>query len=112
MKDLIGFGADCEHRIPNIELNMPLYAILRENTKILDILLESGVSMDYHIHHKPVAPKIKKMSSEIDEVHQKHERWRRLRKWLKLEETIKEKASNPVKDLNHNLQRLLIENYY
>ena len=52
-----------------MEYNMPLYAILRDNTKILDILLESGVSMDYHIHNKPVTPKIKKMSTEIDLVH-------------------------------------------
>ncbi len=67
------------------------------------------------------------MSNEkIDAVHFKHRRWRRLRQWLHLEEQVgngtstaqkklADKVSYPVKELgelNHNLRRLLIENYY
>jgi len=117
-KKLLAHGADCEYRIPNIELNMPLYAIMRDNGSLLDLMLETGASTDYNINEKPVATKLKNMSKEIDLVHFKHERWRRLRKWLALEELFPTKTStskqdiptseNPLSGLNHNLRRTLI----
>lgn len=58
------------------------------------------------------------MSKAIDLVHFKHERWRKLRKWLALEELFPTKetagkqdmatSENPLSGLNHNLRRTLI----
>ena len=65
--------------MPMLDFTMPLFALTRGNYVLLDILLEMGASTDYVINGKPVDDNLKRKSFEINEVHLKHERWRRLR---------------------------------
>ena len=88
VQDLLKNGADPEHRMTGLDFTMPLFAITRDQPRILDMLLEAGASTDYIVNGKPVDEKIKRGSIEIDSVHIKHERWRQLRQWLKLEEEV------------------------
>ena len=88
VRDLLSFGANMEQRIPDLDFTMPVYAIVRENHRLLDIMLEMGGSSDYVVNGKPVDLAFKNRSQRIAEVHLKHDRWRRLRKWLKLEEQV------------------------
>ena len=47
-------------------------------------MLEAGASMEYKVNEKPVNETLKKQPLLTGEVHEKHKRWRRLRKFLKL----------------------------
>ena len=84
VSDLLEHGADMNHKQAVTEMNMPMMAIWRENSKCLDIMLEEGASMDYQINNKLVDDTLKWKPVSIGEVHMKHSRWRRLRKFLKL----------------------------
>ena len=126
VRDLLSYGANFEHLMHHVNMNMPQYAIMRNKPKILDIMLEHGASMDYKINGKKIDEKVKNPDDTFRQVHFKHERWRQLRKMLKLEEQIGDGISAKqrqlikqvdyphaeISKLNHNLRRLLIEKYY
>ena len=86
LRDLLSYGANMEYLIPNMNMSLPIYAVMRGSSEMLDVMLEKGASMDYRINGKPVDDTLKKKEPAIAKVHLKHERWRRLRKFLKLEE--------------------------
>ena len=88
IKDLLAYGANVDFRVPNMHINMPMYCIIRDQPRLLDILLETGASMSYSIKGKPVDPDFTRKNPLITQVHAKHQRWRRLRKWLKLDEAV------------------------
>ena len=69
---------------------MPLFAIMTGKAEYLDMMLEAGASMGYEINKKTVDDEIKKKPASIGEVHAKHERWRRLRSFLKMQKSIGE----------------------
>ena len=75
-----------EYSIPNMNLNLLMYAILRGSSEMLNLMIEKGASMDYKINGKLVDDTLKRKDPSIAKVHMKHERWRRVRQFLKLEE--------------------------
>ena len=104
VRDLLGYGANVEHRIPNMNLTMPLFAIMRGQAKHLDLMLETGVSTKYEINSKPVTELLKQQDPEIEQVHFKHERWRRLRQFLKLEDQVGMGTSRAEKRLKDKVK--------
>lgn len=83
-KDLLEKGARLDYKFPITGLTPALYTIIRGKPKLLNLLLEYGASMDYVVNEKVVQDGIKTSPPEIDYVHFKHQRWRRLRSYLKL----------------------------
>jgi len=79
VKDLIDWGADMNHQMPHTAFNMPLYAIMREKPRLLDMMLAKGASMDYNIDRHHVRALLQMHNPEVEAVHFKHRRWRRLR---------------------------------
>ena len=69
---MIEFGADFNHMIPHMNLNMPLYAIVRGKGNLLDIMLENGASMEYTVNNTQVDQEIIKKDDSINLVHLKH----------------------------------------
>ena len=122
-KDLLDHGADYDYRTPPRNWTLLLEAIMRGKVKLFDLMLEYGAKLEFSINGKPIDPQV--MTREINLVRFKHERWRRLRHYLKLEglvgtnttqkqRKVSAQTGYPVKEmpeLNHNLCRLLIENY-
>ena len=58
--------------IPHMNLNMPLYAIVRGKANLLDIMLESGASMEYSVNNTQVNMELIKKDQSINLVHLKH----------------------------------------
>ncbi len=77
-------GARLDYKYPTSGLTHALFAIVRGKPKLLNLLLEYGASMDYVVNGKVVQDHIKTCPYEIEQVHFKHQRWRRLRDYLKL----------------------------
>lgn len=51
-------------------------------------MLESGASLDYTINRKNIDSDLIRKDKAINEIQLKHQRWRKLRLFLKLEEQI------------------------
>lgn len=49
VKDLVDYGADMDQKMNHTEFNMPLYAIMRDSPRLLDLMLEKGASMEYKV---------------------------------------------------------------
>ena len=80
MKDLLEQGADYEYRTPPRNWSLLIEAIMRGRVNLFDLMLEKGAKLEFSINGKPIDPKV--MTTEINLVRFKHERWRRLRLFL------------------------------
>ena len=88
VKDLLELGADMEHRREVVNWNMPIEAVMRNRVTLFDVMLEHGASLEFKINGKIADAKLIEKGSAMDKVRIKHQRWRRLRQFLKLEEQV------------------------
>mmetsp|Transcript_28915 Transcript_28915/g.35748 ORF Transcript_28915/g.35748 Transcript_28915/m.35748 type:complete len:209 (+) Transcript_28915:12-638(+) len=62
VSDLLAHGANVDYRVPNMNINMAMFALLRDQARVLDMMLETGASMDYTVNGKPVDDTLKRKS--------------------------------------------------
>lgn len=55
LKELIDKGVDLDRRHPKTNFSPAIEAILRGKPKLLNLILESGASLDYTINNKKIA---------------------------------------------------------
>ena len=69
---------------------MPLFAILRSRFESLDIMMETADHQPpkYDVNDEAVAQLLRGSEAKVGELHAKHDRWRRLRQFLKLQKNI------------------------
>ena len=65
LRDLIGFGADLNHLVPQINFNMTMYAVHRGKPRLLDAILEAGASTQIMANGIPVIDQYVKTDKAI-----------------------------------------------
>ena len=72
VKDLLDFGVDMNKKMFHTEWTMPLFAIMRDKPRLLDMMLERGASIEYDMTREHVRLLLVGKTKPIETVFFKH----------------------------------------